>query len=183
MKQTLYFKSDPLLLIRRIMDIHAENLEGKDTKAIQFARYEYLRTMTDDELVSILTKLADDQGIKTITFENWENDCSYLFQYIYESKRYKALEFQFNKSGYGETGMGVIDTQDDTFYHCSFGKHWETLKSIMDLKYPHLSNVLDVLYLNQKLNEYDGVTRKELDAIITSQFEFTGENKSIREYL
>lgn len=183
MRQTLFFKTDPLVLTRRIMNIFAEKLEGQHAKAIQFARYEYLRTITDDELVTILTKFADDQNIKTITFEDWENDCARLFQYIYKSDRYKALEFQFNKQGYGKTGMGVTDTHDDMFYHCAFGKHWETLTLIMDVKCPHLSNALDVLYLNQKLDEYDGVTRKELDTLIMTRFEFTGENKPIRDYM
>lgn len=183
MKQTLSFKCDPLRLLRLTMDIFAENLEGKHTKAIQFARYEYLRTMTDDELKELTERYINEQELEVITLEDYEKDCSHLFQYIYKSERYKALEFKFNKKGYGKTGMGVVDNSDNTFYHCQFAHHWQKVTEIIKMKYPHLGKALDAMYLNDKLNEYDGVTREYLDNFITTRFEFTGASRPIDKYM
>lgn len=183
MTQYLNYTYDPLTLVRLTMDMYAEKLEGHHTKAIQFARYEYLRTMTDDELESHLSRYVDEEKIEEITLQDWEKDCSYLFQYIYETERYKALEFQFNKRGYGKTGLGVVDTADNTFYHCGFTQHWPTIMEVIKTKYTHLHEPLEEMYFNAKLNEYNGVTRKELDDFITTRFELIGENKPLEAYM
>ncbi|MED1941899.1 hypothetical protein [Cytobacillus firmus] len=38
---------NPLLIVRHALQRFAEELEGKHTKAVQFARYRHLNTMTD----------------------------------------------------------------------------------------------------------------------------------------
>ncbi|MCC2248904.1 hypothetical protein JUJ52_02895 [Virgibacillus sp. AGTR] len=183
MKKTLRFTYDPLTLMRLTMDMFAEELEGKHTKAIQFARYEYLRTMTNDELIALLERYMKEQNLDAITLKDWRKDCGCLFQYIYESDRYKTLEFKFNKQGYGYTGMGVVDTSDNTFYHCGFTQHWPTIMGIIETKYPDLHQALNAMYLHDTLDEYDGVSRKELDDFITNRFELIGGYKPIHDYM
>jgi len=169
--------------MRLVMDMYAEKLEGEHTKAVQFARYEYLRTMTDDELQALLERFIDEQNINAITLEDWQSDCSHLFRYIYETERYKALKLQFNKRGYGETGLGVVDTADKIFYDCAVAQHWPTIMEIIKTKYTHLHEPLEEMYFNAKLDEYNGVTRKELDDFITTRFELIGENKPLNAYM
>ena len=183
MKRTLTFTYDPLSLMRLTMNMYAEGLEGQHTKAVQFARYEYLRTMTDDELEGHIKRYIDEEGLEAITLEKWEDDCRSLFGYVYESERYKALEFRFNKRGYGETGLGVADTSDNTFYHCGFAHHWQTVMDIIKTKYPHFGEALEEMYLDDKIKEYNGVTRQELDHFIMNRFELTGGNKPIHDYM
>ncbi|MGX1266651.1 hypothetical protein RKD55_004595 [Rossellomorea marisflavi] len=181
--EILHFTYDPLHLMRLVMDMHAERLEGKHTKAVQFARYEYLRTMTDEELKGNMQRYIDQEVLEAITLEKWDDDCRHLFGYIYESDRYKTLEFQFNKRGYGKTGLGVADTSDNTFYHCEFAHHWQTVMEIINTKYPHFGEALREMYFDDKIKEYNGVTRQELDHFILDRFELTGGNKRIDSYM
>lgn len=183
MTQRLNYTYDPLRLVRLVMDMYAEKLEGKHTKAVQFARYEYLSTMADEELESHLSRCVGEEKIEEITLEDWESDCSHLFRYIYETERYKALELHFNKRGYGETGLGVVDTADKIFYDCAVAQHWPTIMEIIKTKYTHLHEPLEEMYFNAKLDEYNGVTRKELDDFITTRFELIGENKPLNAYM
>lgn len=183
MTKRLQYTYNPLNLVRLVMGMYAEKLEGKHTKAVQFARYEYLRTMTDEELESHLYRHVSENEIEEITLEDWQSDCSHLFRYIYETERYKALELHFNKRGYGKTGLGVVDTADKIFYDCAVAQHWPTIMEIIKTKYTHLHEPLVEMYIHAKLNEYNGVTRKELDDFITTRFELIGGNKPLVEYL
>lgn len=183
MKQDLHFTYEPLYLLRLIMDMYAESIEGLHTKAVQFARYEYLRTMTDEEIEVLLERYSKEQEITVITLKNWRKDCDFLFQYLYESDRFKELEFKFNKQGYGQTGMGVADNTDNTFYHCAFTEHWSTIMKIIEMKYPHLYKALDAMHFHDKLDECEGITRKELDEFITNRFELIGGYKPIQDYM
>lgn len=183
MEQTLHFTYEPLQLLRLVMDMYAESLEGQHAKAVQFARYEYLRTVTDDEIEVLLERYRDEQGITVITLKDWKKDCGFLFEYIYESDRYKEIEFKFNKQGYGKTRMGVADNSDNTFYPCGFTQHWKTIVEIIEMKYQHYHKALEMMYFHDKLDEYDGVARKELDDFITNRFELIGGSKPIDEYM
>ncbi|MCR6108629.1 hypothetical protein HXA34_20260 [Salipaludibacillus agaradhaerens] len=182
MKQTLNYTCDPLQLVRLVMDMFAEELEGKHTKSIQFARYKYLRTMTDEELTTLLQRYIREQEVIDITLRNWRKDCRYLFQYIYKSERYQALKFEFNKQGYGKTGMGVVDKSDGTFYHCALGQHWSTIMEIINSKYPDLHPAFEAMYVYDN-DVHNDVTRKELDSFIINRFELIGENQPLDAYL
>jgi hypothetical protein len=183
MIQRTHFTYDPLSLVRLVMDMYAEALEGKHTKAVQFARYKYLHTMTDEELESHLSQYVSEEKIEEITLKDWKKDCDFLFKYVYETERYKALEFHFNKLGYGKTGLGVVDASDNTFYHCGFTQHWPTIMEVIKTKYSHFHKPLEEMYFNDRLNEHNGVTRKELDDFIITRFELIGETKRLDDYL
>lgn len=177
------FTYDPLTLVRLVLDRYAEELEGKHTKAIQFARYEYLRTLTDDELEGFLYRYVAEEKLDAITLKDWKKDCEFIFRYIYESERYKAIEFKFNKSGFGATGLGVVDKTDNTFYDCAFTGHWEKIQEIIQEKYPKYYEPLIEISYGFKKDEHNGVTREQLDNFIMQQFELIGGNKQLDSYI
>lgn len=177
------FTYDPLTLVRLALDRFAEDLEGKDTKAAQFARYEFLRTMTDEELTDFLHRYVEEEKLEEITLADWRKDSRFIFSYICESERYKALEFKFKKRGHGVTGLGVVDTTDNTFYDCAFTQHWQKVMEIVREKYPHYGEALQRMYYDEKLNDHDGITRQELDVFIMETFQLIGENKRLDDYI
>lgn len=183
MKKQLNFTYDPLKLVRLAMDRYAEDLERKHTKAIQFARYQYLRTMTDYELNELLQQYVTQEKLDVITLKDWQNDCAFIFELMYKTTRYKKLVFQFNKAGFGTTGLGVVDNTDNTFYDCDFACHWETIMQIIEHKYPRINPALKEMYANPGLSEFDGTTKQELDDFIAQRFELIGGDKPLDEYV
>lgn len=179
----LHFTYDPLSLVRLALDRYAEELEGKDTKAIQFARYDYLHTMTTEELEEYLQCYIEDENLDAITLEDWRKDSEFIFRYIYQSERYKSLEFHYKKKGHGITGMGVVDTSDNTFYDCGFTQHWQKVMQIIKEKYPQYHEALEEMNVDERLNEYNGIKRQELDQFIMERFELVGNNKPLDDYL
>lgn len=180
--ETLHYTYDPLTLVRLVLNRYAEELEGKHTKAIQFARYEYLRTLTDNELEGFLHRYMEEEKLESITLEDWKKDSEYLLGYVYETERYQALELKFQRAGYGETGLGVVDRKDNTFYDCDYAHHWETIIKILQEKYPKLYQAFEILNLRAGLMEYNGITRMYLDRYIMDNFELVGGSKPIDDY-
>ncbi|MGF7534996.1 hypothetical protein AAGG74_15105 [Bacillus mexicanus] len=181
--EKMNFNYDPLQLVRLALSQYVSDLKEKEiTKATQLARNAYLREMTDDELEELLHRLVEEQNLEAITLKEWKKDCKFLLSYIYETERYKELEFKYKKQGYGTTGLGVVDTSDNTFYDCEFAGHWETIIKVISNKYPQYIEAVQKMQLYSDINEYKGITRNEVDQFILKRFELVGGSKQLEEY-
>lgn len=198
-KQELSFQYDGLFLVRLFLQKHVEqNFDNEDNeideedenvkaveviKAVRFAHYEYLKQLTDEELEGFLLRYMKESQMDAITLTDWQKDCATVWSYIYETEKYKLLEFDYKKKGYGVTGLGVVDNSDNTFYDCGFTGHWPKVQEIIQEKYPHYYEPLMQMSYGSARDEYNGVTREEVDAFVLNTFTFTGGNKELGSYL
>ncbi|MCY7865942.1 hypothetical protein MOB78_12695 [Bacillus spizizenii] len=183
-RQYLQLTYDPLFISRFVIQRYVEKkIEGNFYLAKQFACYEFIRTMEDEELEEILIKFMERENLESITFEDWAHDAEIIWDIIFSYERYKSLEFGYKKSGFGETGLGVIDKSDNTFYDCAFACHWQKVMDIVREKYPEKHKALETMYFNERLNEVDGVSRSEMDSFIMERFQLVGENKQLDDYI
>lgn len=161
MKQ-VHFTYDPINLTKLLLQMYVEQeIEGKTTKARQFASYEYLQTLTDEECEEVVHSFAERENLSVITYDDYKHDCKIMFDIIEAGERFKAILNKNLRSGYGETGMGVFDKSDQTFYECGFTEHWETVMKIVKEKYPHV-----------RAEDLDGI-----DGLIMTQFELIGSQR------
>lgn len=177
------FNCDPLSLVRLALNRYIEELEGNDTKSVQFARYDYLISLTDEELEQLLERYVKEENIEVITLEDWKKDSSFLLKYIYETNEYKELKLKYDKQGCGVTGLGVFDKSKNTFYDCSLARHWQTIMEIIEYHYTHLHEAFLQMYGDNELNEYDGITRQEIETFIMNNFELVGGSRQISGYM
>lgn len=183
----LRFNFKPLAIIREFLKIFIEQYfdtdEGKkETDACRFANFVFLKTMTDEELESILYIFAKKEGYKEITFANGEHDFKSIFSVIQELERYVVLENSFIKKGYA--GLGVFDEKAQIFYRCELGEHWHTIRVVIREHYSQLYDAFRKLSRMKGItNEYEGITRKELDDFIMTNFTLIGESKELIDYL
>ncbi|PTY93049.1 hypothetical protein [Heyndrickxia sporothermodurans] len=178
------FTYDPLAITRFVMTRYVEEkIQGQYYKAKQFACYEFLDSMTDEELESILRQFIKQENLEEITFKDWENDARIIWDIISELERYKDLETKFKKAGYGLTGLGVLDKSDNTFYDCAFVGHWVRVMEIVENKYPDIFPALQEMYFYADVNESHGYTRDQVDDFILNQFQLIGESKSLKDYI
>ncbi|CUB51677.1 hypothetical protein BN2127_JRS10_01196 [Bacillus subtilis] len=178
------FTYDPIVLSKLMLQIYAE--KHIDTvaavKATVYAAYEYLRTVSDEELERVLIQYTQEEKIEAITFSNFEEECRLIFTYIFKSQQFIDLEFGYKSDGYSKTGLGVVDKHEKTFYECTFGEHWRTVENILETKYPEqFEAYLQLNYENKE--EHNGFTHKQLDRFILNTFELVGEMRSIENHL
>ncbi|UYX56268.1 hypothetical protein M3Y14_34030 (plasmid) [Bacillus thuringiensis] len=186
MTQTMQvnFTYDPIVLTKLTLQIYAEkHFDTNDAiKSTVYAVYEYLRTVTDEELERVLILYTQEEKIEAITFSNFEEECKLIFTYIFKSQQFIDLEFGYKREGYSKTGLGVVDKYEKTFYECTFGEHWLTVESILETKYPkQFEAYLQLNYENKE--EHNGFTHKQLDQFILNTFELVGEMRSIENHL
>ncbi|WP_249645735.1 MULTISPECIES: hypothetical protein [unclassified Lysinibacillus] len=182
----MHFHYEPLALTKLLMDIHIEKFfdskEGKrKSKAHRFANFEFLRTMTDEELQSILHVFAEKGGYEEITFKDTEHDFNSIYEIVYGLQRFKDLENDFIKKGYA--GKGVFDEKDKKFYPCSFAGHWATITAVIEAQYPHLFNAFSEMSIFNNKDSFEGFTRKDIDDFILSNFILIGETRQLSNYL
>lgn len=182
----MHFHYEPLALTKLLMEIHIEKFfdskKGKGkSKAHRFAIFEFLRTMVDEELESILHVFVEKEGYEEITFENADHDFNSIYEIVYGLQRFKDLENDFIKKGYA--GKGVFDEKYKTFYPCNFAGHWATITSIIDTQYPHLFNAFSEMSIFNNKDSFEGITRKEIDDFILSNFTLIGETRKLANYL
>lgn len=182
----MHFHYEPLVLTKLLMEIHIEKFfdskEGKlKSNAHRFANYEFLRTMVDEELESILHSFIEKEGYEEITFKNAEHDFNSIYEIVYGLQRFKDLENDFIKKGHA--GKGVFDEKDKKFYPCGFAGHWPTITTIIETQYPHLFNAFNELSIFNNKDSFEGITRKELDYFIMSNFILIGETWQLSSYL
>ncbi|MFP3390633.1 hypothetical protein [Brevibacillus sp. SIMBA_040] len=181
---TMEFTYDPLFITRHLLQSYVEKfVEGKFYKAKQYACYDFLNTMTDEELEGILRQYVKENNLEAITFKQPWVECAAIFEYIFNSERYRALELGFKRRGYGSTGMGVVDKTTNTFYDCGFLQHWPTVVEVIKEMYPDMHEAMDELLRRPGMEEHKGITRQTLDAFIMENFELIGGNKQIEFYL
>lgn len=178
------FTYDPLALVRIVLQRHVEEkIQGKFYKAKQYACYEYLRLLSDEDLEKVLVEYVNRHNLEAITLKDWETDARLIFDIIFETEDYRKLEFGYKRSGFGQTGYGVVDKSDNTFFDCSFGGHWLKIREIVKEKYPRMNDPLDAMYCNDRLTEYEGITRETIEGFIMGNFELIGGKKPIHEYI
>ncbi|KUF37418.1 hypothetical protein [Lysinibacillus sp. F5] len=182
----MHFHYEPLVLTKLLMDIHIEKFfdseEGKrKSKAHRFAIFEFLRAMEDEELESILHVFVKKEGYEEITFKDTEHDFNSIYEIVCGLQRFKDLENHFIKKGYA--GKGVFDEQDKKFYPCSFAGHWATITAVIEAQYPHLFNAFSEMSIFNDKDSFEGITRKEIDGFILSNFILIGETRQISDYL
>lgn len=182
--KTVKFTYDPLALVRIVLQRHVEeNIQGKFYKAKQFACYEYLSKLSDESLENLLREYTKRHNLEFITLENWKQDGELIFEIIFEQENYRQLEIDFKKRGFGATGLGVLDVGNNVFYDCGFVQHWSTIQHIVEKSYPRYAKALEKMYIYERLEEFDGVTREELEHFITTNFELYGGSKPAKDYL
>lgn len=182
--ETFSFTYDPLALTRIFLQKYVEDfIQGNFYKAKQFTMYDYLYQMTDDELETVLGEYVTASGVEAITFNDWAAECAAIFDQIYKTEKYTKLEFHHKCKGYGETGLGVVDNSDNTFYDCPRVGHWDKIREIVAHKYPEKSMALQHFWRFEKESEYDGFTRDEIEQFIMSNFKLIGGGKQLNEYL
>ncbi|MDN8590845.1 hypothetical protein Q0V21_18985 [Paenibacillus sp. 11B] len=182
--KTVQFTYDPLALVRIVLQRYVEEtIQGKYYKAKQFACYEYLAKLSDEVLNGLLAEYVKRHELEAITLSDWKKDGEFIFEIIFETAEYRNLEIHFKKRGFGLTGLGVFDRLKNTFHDCGFASHWPTIQSIVEQDYPQYHMALNKMYIYQKLQEYDGVSRTKLEEFIMSNFELCGGTKLITEYI
>lgn len=178
------FTYDPIVLSKLMLQIYAEKHIDTDAavKATVYAAYEYLRTVSDEELEAVLIQYTKEENIEAITFSDSEEECRLIFTYIFKTQQFIDLEFDYKKKGYSVTGLGVVDKYDKTFYDCAFGEHWKTVESILAAKYPEqFEAYLELNYTNKET--HNGFNHEQLDRFILNTFELVGEMRSIQNHL
>lgn len=182
----MHFHYEPLVLTKLLMDIHIEKFfdseEGKrKSKAHRFAIFEFLRTMEDEELESILHVFVKKEGYEEITFKDTEHDFNSIYEIVYGLQRFNDLENGFIKNGYA--GKGVFDEKGKKFYPCDFAGHWATITTIIEDQYPHLFNAFREMSVFSNVDSFEGIKRKEMDEFILSNFILIGETRQLSNYL
>lgn len=182
----IHFKYEPLAIARELMKTFIEQYfdtdEGeKETDAHRFANFEFLKTMIDDELNSILREFVKKEGYEEITFANCEHDFISIFEIVHGSQRFRDLENNYIKKGHA--GLGVFDENTQKFYPCDLGEHWHTIRLVIKEHYSHLYEAFRKLTRVKDKNEFEGITRKELDDFIMSNFLLISESKALVDYL
>ncbi|MDC6267742.1 hypothetical protein [Lysinibacillus fusiformis] len=182
----MHFHYEPLALTKLLMEIHIEKFfDSKKakhkSKAHRFAIFEFLRTMADEELESILHVFVEKEGYEEITFENTDHDFNSIYEIVYGLQRFKDLENGFIKKGHA--GKGVFDEREKKFYPCDFAGHWETITTIIETQYPHLFNAFGEMSIFKSRDSFEGITRKELDDFILTNFILIGETRQLSNYL
>ncbi|PJZ19757.1 hypothetical protein CEW46_21495 [Bacillus cereus] len=180
----LGFHYDPISLTKLMLQIYIEKYveDEADNEAIVRASYKYLSEVTEDELTEVLNKYVTDNNVEYITFEDHKGECKLIFDAIRSTDSYKSFELEFYRRGYGSTGLGVIDKKDGIYYDCEFAQHWFKVIEILTNKYPRLGEALSELEFRNNLQEYNGVTRKEIDSFIMENFELVGGNRGLENY-
>ncbi|MBU5262012.1 hypothetical protein [Bacillus atrophaeus] len=179
--EQLHFTYEPLNLTRLMLQIYLENkYHGNEDypKSVRFALFEFMRSLEDQELEDVLSEYVSKDKIEYITLD--DKDCEGITHYIMQTKRYNGLVFMYQKKGY--SGLGVADNNDNTFYGCHFGSHWQTIGSIMREKYGEFGKAFDAMK-NSDQKEYNGISSEQLDSFILNTFQLVGESKSIEDYL
>jgi len=83
-----------------------------------------------------------------------------------------------------EVTCGVLDRTDNILYPCSTGTHWKKISEIIEQKYPQYHEAFNVMMYEEKgVNEYQGVTRKQLDDFILTTFQLEGEMMELNFYI
>lgn len=173
--KTLSFTYDPLALTRIFLQKYVEEfIQGKFYKAKQFAMYDFLYQMTDEELESVLEDYVTASGVEAITFNDWATECAAIFEQIYKTEKYTKLEFDHKCKGHGATGLGVVDNSDNTFYDCPFVGHWSKILEIVENKYPEKLEPLQHFWQFENETEHAGFTRDEIEKFIMSNFRLIG---------
>ncbi|MDY7989887.1 hypothetical protein UY286_04785 [Paenibacillus polymyxa] len=182
--KTLRLSYDPLALVQIVLQRHVEEtIEGKFYKAKQFACYDYLSNLSDEALEELLIEYMKRHHLEVITLADWRCDGKLIFDIIFEKPEYQQLEINFKKRGFGATGLGVLDVANNVFYDCGFLHHWSTIRFIVEKSYSRYAKALEQMYINERLVEFEGISRDELEIFITTNFELYGGSKLIREYL
>jgi len=182
--KTMHFTYDPLALVRIVLQRHVEEvIEGKFYKAKQFACYKYLAQLSDEVLEELLCEYTKRHQLEVITLADWQKDGELIFEIIFETAEYKELEIRFKKNGFGLTGLGVFDRMNNSFYDCGFASHWPTIQHIVKEHHSKLHNALKEMYIDEKLSEFEGVSRVELERFIMTNFELCGGTKLLSDYI
>lgn len=182
--ETLSYTYDPLALTRILLHKYVEEfIQGKFYKAKQFAMYDFLYQMMDEELESILGDYVTASGVEAITFKDWASECAAIFEQICKTEKYIRLEFNYKCRGYGETGLGVVDNSDSTFYDCLQVGHWNKILEIVASKYSEKLEALQYFWTFHDEIEHDGFTRNEIEQFIMNNFKLIGGGKLLEEYL
>ena len=184
--EKIHFKCETLAIVRELMKIFIEQYfdtdEGKkETDAHRFATFEFLKTMIDDELNSILHEFMKKEGYEEITFVNCEHDFISIFKIVHDSQKFRDLENDYIKKGHA--GLGVFDKKTQKFYPCGLGEHWHMIRLVIKDCYPHLYEAFRRLTRFKDKNEFEGISRKELDAFILSNFLLISQSKELVDYL
>ncbi|OKP91868.1 hypothetical protein A3844_01780 [Paenibacillus helianthi] len=182
--ETLSFTYEPLALTRIFLQKYVEDfVQGKFYKAKQFAMYDFLYQMSDEELETILGNYVSASGVEFITFNDWSAECAAIFEQICKTEKYTKLEFDHKCKGYGITGLGVVDKSDNTFYDCPRVGHWQKVLEIVEFKYPEKLKPLRHFWTFEKEIEHAGFTREEIEHFIMNNFRLIGGGKLLNEYL
>lgn len=179
------FTVDPIWLTRTLLQRYVEEIiEDNYDKAFVFACYEYLRAVEDQELEEVIEKYMKNNNVEEITFSDWEMEVSGIINVVFETEKFNGLKFEYERKGYGSpSGMGIVDKINKAFYPCGFGGHWNKLMDVVTDKHSKYGEPLDRMYTYSDMDEYNGVTREELDKFIMDNFEFVGGTKPMSEYL
>ena len=182
MKQKLSFTYEPLTLTKLALEIYLEKNYDRNEHvptSVRYAIYEFMKTLSDEELEKILSEYVSKDKVEAITFKD-DTDCERITHYLMQTERFNDLVFMYQKQGH--SGLGVADNSDKTFYPCGFSHHWQTVGNILRLKYGEYGEAFDRIMYGSH-SEYNGVTREELDGFIMKNFQLVSANKTIEEHL
>lgn len=178
------FSYDPFNLMKIWMQRFVELfVQNKYYKAKQYACYDLLNDLTEEQLHEYIEEYRKRHNVEFVTLEDWEAETRLIWDVIYESDNFKNRELEYKKKGHGVTGLGVIYVPDGSYYDCEFAGHWAKVKQILLDRKPEYSEALEILEHKTRLNEYNGVTREELDVFILKNFEMVGASRKIENYL
>ena len=180
------FTYEPIALTKLLLQMYTEKYLEKEIEvnATIFACYDFLKTATDKEIETLLHEFVKNENIDVITFEDWEHDCKCIFDCIFNTQRFKKLEFDYKVKGHSKSGLGVADKSDSTFYSCSLAEHWVTIQNILQEKYPlYYDAFIEMTYGHENVQEHKGISRQELDSFILTNFQLVGESKNINSYV
>ena len=128
--QRIHYTYDAIALTKMLWSMYVEQeIEGETYQARQFALYEYLRVVSDEDCEAIIKAYATQEGLTEITYSNWKEDCRIMFELIEKSEHFDQLLMKHRTAGamqYSfEDHMGVsgILLPSGVFIQCGHQEH------------------------------------------------------------
>jgi hypothetical protein len=169
-----FFKRNPKLThgLTEEQLIEAFNIYQKkiDNEVFEEVKAEYGVELEDGETKDFLKVFISKGVTKGMELVS---DTSIVTDYYKQVKEIKT-----------DDRCGVIDNSDNIFYPCMLGEHWKTISNILEEKYPDLYEpFVELMHVKRGEDEFEGVTRTQLDRFIMNNFKLIGELRVLDEYL
>ncbi len=145
------FSYDVVYVTRQVLKLFIDKQnELEEDKLLRLSNNEILYRITDEEVISLLDTWSNNNGGKTLLFQNGMDDAKEMFEMIWKSKKYLEIINEMNGRGYG--GYGVYDKKRNEFYPCLMGEHYKVINEILEGDYPELFDLKEKYLIDKSID-------------------------------